>query len=66
MPSTDRAVQLHNWLKYARCRCVVISDGIQKYCEKCAETLGEVITEVLLSEDRLAILERSENRDRMW
>lgn len=66
MPSTGRAIQLHNCLKYAKRGCVVISNGIQKYCEKCVESQGELITEVLLSEDRLAILERSGNRERMW
>jgi len=45
---------------------VFTSDGIQKYCEKCVENQGELITEVLLSEDRLAVLERSGIRERMW
>jgi len=31
MPSTGRAIQLYNCLKYTSCGCVVISDGIQKY-----------------------------------
>jgi hypothetical protein len=65
MPSTGRPIQLHNCMKHARCGCVVISDGIHKYCEKCVERQGE-LTEVLLSEDRCAILERSGNRERMW
>lgn len=65
MPSTGRAIQLHNFMKYAGCGCVVISNGIQKYCEKCVESQGELVTDVLLSEDRLAILERSGNRERM-
>jgi hypothetical protein len=50
MPSTGRGIQLHNCLKYARRGCVVISDGIQKYCAKCVESQGELTTEVLLTE----------------
>jgi hypothetical protein len=53
VPSTGRAILLCNYLKYGRCGCIVISGGIQK----CVEIQSELVTEMLFSGDRTAILE---------